>query len=310
MIYMHDIDYNVKAMILAHTGVWSKFNEDKLKNRIPLAKKCVSDAWKQFLKSNPQKDGCVYAVEKSINILEESGIVNAGLGSARQKDGVQRMDASIMRGRDLQYGAVGSLRGFLNPISVAKIILDKDTGHNMYAHDFAAQFAREHNVKTIEKGIINEDVKHEFGTVGAVALDDRGELCSGTSTGGFGNSSPGRIGDSCIIGAGNYCNSQAAVSLTGRGENIVKLCVGKRVGDLITYDHKSPQDAVNMAIEEYGDHFPEDHHTIGIIALDKSGRFGVGYKGAAMVWSGIFLIDGKTKIMASHKYSGFQFEDL
>jgi len=115
-------------------------------------------------------------------------------------------------------------------------------------------------------------------------LDKQKNLCSGTSTGGFRSALPGRIGDSCIIGAGTYCNNVCAVSLTGRGESIVKLSMGKRIVDLVQFEKCLPQIAVQRALKEFKVPFSDGKYTMGAIAVDLQGNIGIGFKGAYMAW--------------------------
>lgn len=334
---------DIKILLAAHLGVHSTFDKEKIESRLPLARKCVVNPFKEIIAQagNTWSDLIAYfnkkqesigldIVERAINILEDSGIVNAGLGSVAQKDGVQRMDASIMRGSDLEYGAVGSLRGFQNPISVAKLILLKDDGHNMYAHDFAARLAEAAGIKKIIKGKNPPDAKkmqqhdkppyddnEEHGTVGAVCciplnvdsiLSDGNSptistLAAGTSTGGFGSCEPGRIGDSCIIGAGTYANSLAAISCTGHGESIVKLGVSKSIADKYKMvqlqgrgnenNHVLIQNAVDGVMDEFSALFPNERDSLGVIALDRNFHLGIGIKGKALVWAALGVVFDK-----------------
>ncbi len=293
---------NSKAFILCHTGVSSKENQAKVNRRIPLAKKVVLDPFRKLLmdeNSSPSKS--VEAVEMAINIMEDSGLVNAGCGAGNQKDGVKRLDASIMRGDNLEYGAVASLRDFQNPISVAKIIMDTKDGHNMYAHDIAHNIAQKHNLKPI-RGLVSKcggKGPHvgENDTVGSVVRNKRGIICAGTSTGGLANSKPGRIGDSCIIGAGNYSNESCGVSCTGKGENIVKLSISKRITDLVHYHKFTPKKAVQQVLNEYKKKFPGKKDVLGVICVDKEGRFAVDFYGAYMVWAGIVEMNDQYKLI-------------
>ena len=278
--------------IIAHGGVSDSIpSEDKQLSRKKILKSAVIDGW-NLLSGNKKEDVSSDAVEKCVNIMESSGVLNAGIGAVKQSDGNQRMDASIMRGRDLQFGAVASLRGYENPITVAKYIMEKGDGHNMYAFDFASPFAEQIGVKKIDSPQIKDIIfKHNIesnqknDTVGCVALDFNGNLSAGTSTGGRSNCLAGRIGDSPIIGAGTYCNKECGVSLTGHGENIMKLSLGKRVVDLVTFEQLHPQIAVDRALIEYKTQFPMMEQSVGIIAIDKSGRYGIGHTGKSMAFA-------------------------
>lgn len=280
--------------IIAHSGVFSAFKKERIKIHQDIVIKSVLQAW-NTAKSSWNNNFSVDAVECAINVMEDSGIVNAGLGSVRQADGYQRMDASIMRGIDLEFGSVLSLRGYKNPISLARYIMEKVERNKIYAHDFAKLLADQigleklpnnnnHGNKSLKANKNQEDV-HD--TVGCVSCGPEDLLCAGTSTGGLKGANPGRIGDSPIIGAGTYCNNICGVSLTGIGENVVKLTLGKRVVDLVHMHNKSPQESVDYALNEYKNHFPNEKDSVGIISINSKGEFGIGIKGASMGWAAI-----------------------
>lgn len=201
------------------------------------------------------------AVEASIRILEGSGVFNAGLGSNRQLDGVTRMDASIMEGLGLRAGAVASIEDVAYPITAAHLVL-KETAHVLLAGPPATELARyfklaprpsvikqirrrgkRHRLtkralrtaklfETMSKAKFAWRDRHGRETVGAVALDGRGALAAGASTGGIDVMLPGRVGDTPLIGCGIYADNRAgAVSMTGWGESIIRLAVAKEIVD-------------------------------------------------------------------------------
>ncbi|MHA1819041.1 MAG: isoaspartyl peptidase/L-asparaginase, partial [Promethearchaeota archaeon] len=287
-----------EALVIVHTGVSVKTpDNDKIEVRLDIARKSALEGLNALLaKDNKKIEGgsCVAAVEKSINVLEDSGVVNAGRGAVMQMDGVRRLDASIMRGIDLNFGAVMSIRKYQNPITIARKIMEKNTGHNIFAWDSAEKMMEEEDLKILmESSSQSPDIKDkqtdpnkpDSDTVGCVSRDPLGRLCSGTSTGGRGVCLPGRIGDSGIIGAGNYCNSTCGVSLTGHGENIIKLSMAKMIVDFVDIQKDHPQTAINKALAIYSKRFPDPRITVGAIAIDKYGRYGVGFKGGSMGWA-------------------------
>jgi beta-aspartyl-peptidase (threonine type) len=218
-------------------------------------------------------------------MMESSKNVNAGLGAVLQNDGQQRMDASIMSS-NLKCGSVASLRGFENPISLAKLISEDQSGHIFYAQDFARDIANLHSMKKINT-LESEDlsIQKSLGeTVGAVAIDFDRMLAAGTSTGGLPKAQPGRIGDTPIIGAGTYCNKYGAVSNTGHGEWIVRMNCAKRIVDLIQFNQFSPQAACDRMDIEFS-HMCDK--ILGQVCIDAKGRWGVGIVGASMRWAGI-----------------------
>jgi beta-aspartyl-peptidase (threonine type) len=175
------------------------------------------------------------AVEAAVVVLEASGRFNAGAGSTRQMDGVVRMDASIMDGRTLAAGAVASMEGVLNPVRVARCVMDA-TPHVLFTGPWARRLARHHGIPawtgpTPQRRVPWKKVYRQFdaprafdsGTVGAVARDAASHVAAATSTGGIRRMLPGRVGDSPLIGAGTYADDGAgAVSMTGIGEAIIR----------------------------------------------------------------------------------------
>jgi beta-aspartyl-peptidase (threonine type) len=182
------------------------------------------------------------AVERTIGILEASGVFNAGRGSKRQLDGIQRMDASIMEGSELRAGAVASLEGFVHPITVARLVME-ETDHVLLVGPMAGGFAGRFALERLAAGRVRRRSYERLftahggrrkghGTVGAVALDRSGVLAAGASTGGVDAMLPGRVGDTPLIGCGVYAdNRSGAVSMTGQGESIIRLTVAKAICD-------------------------------------------------------------------------------
>ncbi|MBN2150558.1 MAG: isoaspartyl peptidase/L-asparaginase, partial [Candidatus Lokiarchaeota archaeon] len=289
--------------IIIHTGVSTRplADKEKVRKLADLAIQAV-DAGYQALESRVDRPA-VTAVEKAVNVLEDSGLVNAGVGAVKQWDGVQRRDATIMDGSTLSCGAVSSLEGIKNAISVARRLMEytelpgdesKDPKWNFH---FCGYFIEE------IFGIHGERVPDgwkmpgrqcpsrvpaplsEEGTVGAVAIDAAGNIAAGTSTGGLAGSYPGRIGDSPVIGAGTYANRSCGVSNTGRGENVIKLCCAKRVCDLVQDQGINAMLAVDRMIKEYEAALPGTTGRIGTIAIDKDGNWTSNFNGAAMTWA-------------------------
>src|SRR5205814_3633360 len=193
------------------------------------------------------------ATEAAVRVLEDDPRFNAGRGSVFTSAGTNEMDAAIMDGRTLAAGAVAVLKHVKNPISLARLVMEK-SGHVMIDGEGAEAFAKENGIELVDRKyfftkerwdalqkikaaekkrtggagkafIITDQDRH--GTVGAVALDKHGTLAAATSTGGTTNKRPGRVGDSPIIGAGTYANdATCAVSATGDGEYFIRATVG------------------------------------------------------------------------------------
>lgn len=202
----------------------------------------------------------VEAVVAAVTVLEDSGVFNAGLGGVLQLDEVQRLDASLMEGKELRAGGVAGLEGIRNPIQAARRVMD--TSHVLLTDIGASRVAKglpqlpepsEESRKKLQKLIkMDKEVialyRKYFSTVGAVALDAEGNLAAGTSTGGTYAMLPGRVGDSPIIGAGTYAeNATGAVSCTGSGEYIMRRALAKETCMLLK--GRTPASATSKALK-------------------------------------------------------------
>jgi len=183
------------------------------------------------------------AVQRAVEILEDAPVLNAATGGALTEDGTLELDASIMEGTTLRAGAVCALPPFKHPIAIARAVLDEDR-HVLYAADGARDFALGRGFQpALALEMITERARAdlaevlakraepvEAGTVGAVARDQRGRLAAATSTGGITGKHRGRVGDSPILGAGNYADdARGAVSCTGQGEGFLRITMASRV---------------------------------------------------------------------------------
>jgi beta-aspartyl-peptidase (threonine type) len=269
---------------MVHAGVSEKVRS--VKDRLPTLDATIL-AVKAGYQLLLEGKSAIDAVERAVNVMESSGATNSGKGSVLQTDGRQRMDATIMDSK-LNCGAVASMRGFENPISIARYIMDRQDGHYFYAQDFASELALAHGgfklLKEKPPNTISNIISEipEGNTVGSVAFDGTDGLAAGTSTGGRGQCAAGRIGDSAIIGAGTYCNSAAAVSNTGHGEWIVKLNCAKSVVDLIQKQQLPPQVAVDQVGREYK---AMNDKTLGTICVNTMGEWGILMVGGSMHWA-------------------------
>jgi beta-aspartyl-peptidase (threonine type) len=254
------------------------------------------------------------AVEASIRILEGSGVFNAGLGSNRQLDGITRMDASIMEGQGLRAGAVASIEDVAYPITAAHLVL-KETAHVLLAGPPATELARyfkldprpsvlnqvrrsrRHRLteralrtaklfETMSKTTLALRDRHGRETVGAVALDRRGSLAAGASTGGIEVMLPGRVGDTPLIGCGIYADNRAgAVSMTGWGESIIRLAVAKEIVDRMA-GGASPDKAARAVFTQLVSRIRGE---AGALVLAPDGRFAIRHttpRMAAGYWDG------------------------
>ena len=257
------------------------------------------------------------AVEAAVTILEDDPTFDAGRGSFLTSDGRVQLDALLMDGGRMKAGGVACVERLRNPIQAARLVLEQSP-HVYIVGAGAEQFALAHGMSLIdnaelvldrererlaaaqarqaagladdtfsghkddkspETAYAHDDNSHD--TVGAVALDARGNLAAATSTGGTLNKTPGRVGDSSLIGCGCYAdNLAAAVSLTGWGEPIMKLVLGKWATDRVaagTTPELVAREAIAYLYNRLGGHG-------GIILLGPDGRFGLAHNTPAMAW--------------------------
>jgi beta-aspartyl-peptidase (threonine type) len=264
------------------------------------------------------------AIEAAIRLLEDSPLFNAGKGAVLTSVGTVELDASIMEGNTLKAGSVASLKHIKNPISLARLVMEKSPHVMMVstgAEEFAKQlgiemmpneyFITERRLKELQKKQEDEkkkqnhrlreplsksmgagDEPEKYGTVGAVALDRAGNLAAGTSTGGISNKKFGRVGDSPIIGAGTYANNRTcAVSCTGDGEYFIRAVVAHNISALIEYKGMSLKDATWAALERAEKLGGKG----GLIAIDRNGQISMPFNTAGM-YRGSIGPDGKPSV--------------
>jgi beta-aspartyl-peptidase (threonine type) len=238
---------------------------------------------------------CMDAIEKTIMIMEDSPLFNAGKGAVLTHDGIAELDASVMDGQTLKAGAIAGVRDIKNPIRVARTVMEKSE-HVLLAGSGASQFAREQGFVPVENSYfitekrlksLQELLKKEretttndkHGTVGCVALDIYGNIAAGTSTGGMMNKKYGRIGDSPVIGAGTYANNETgAFSCTGHGEYYIRLGFSRDISALIEYKKMSLKEACQEEIRK----LTELGGTGGVIGIDRKGNIAMEFNTSGM----------------------------
>jgi len=243
----------------------------------------------------------IEAVEKAVIVLEDSHLFNAGKGAVFTADETHEMDASIMNGKNLNAGAVSLISGIKNPISLAHDVMEKSE-HVFLAGEGAIQFAKMNNFAIEPAAYFYDDFRHKqwleikdtdsfqldhskkkdskFGTVGAVACDADGNIAAATSTGGMTNKRFGRIGDSPVIGAGNYANNKTcAISCTGSGEFFIRGVVAYDVAGLIEHKEMSLLEAANEVIHK---RILEIGGDGGLIAVDAKGNIAMPFNTEGM----------------------------
>jgi L-asparaginase / beta-aspartyl-peptidase len=247
----------------------------------------------------------VDAVEAAIIIMEDSPYFNAGKGAVFTHEGKNELDASIMDGSALKAGAVAAVGDIRNPITAARKVMD-ESEHVLLCGAGASKFAREHGIRMEDSSYffterrwksLQEQLEKEkasgHGTVGCVAFDKNGNLAAGTSTGGMTNKLTGRIGDTPIIGAGNYANNNTcAVSATGHGEFIIRYTVAYDISALMEYKHLSLEEAAKLVVQEKVKNAGGD---CGIIAVDGKGNIVMEFNTTGM-FRGYVKSDGKKEV--------------
>ena len=249
----------------------------------------------------------VNAVKAALVALEDNVLFNAGRGSVFTKKGVQEMDAAIMDGFDLSAGAVAGVRNVRNPIELATEVM-RNSNHVFLSGKGANDFAIKQGVKLEPdeyffsqfrydqwKAIRDSDnysLDHthhhleelmkdkKFGTVGAVACDQAGNLAAATSTGGMTNKKYGRIGDSPMIGVGTYANNHTcAISCTGHGEMFIRSVASYDVSCLMEYKGLSLQAAMELVVNNKLVHIQGEG---GMIGVDSLGNAAMVFNSAGM----------------------------
>ncbi len=246
------------------------------------------------------------AVTKTIILLEDSPLFNAGKGAVFTAEGVNEMDASIMDGKTGKAGAVAGVRSIKNPILAARAVMEKSE-HVLLVGSGADEFAKNQGLDIVDnnyfftkkrwqsykKVAAKKEQGEKHGTVGAVALDIHGNLAAATSTGGMTYKMKGRVGDSPIIGAGTYAdNNTCAVSATGHGEFFIKNVVAYDISALMKYTGVSVNEAANHVIINKLKSIGADG---GIIAVDKTGNFTMTFNTPGM-YRGVITSDGVNKV--------------
>jgi beta-aspartyl-peptidase (threonine type) len=302
------------ATLLVHGGAWAIPQAD-MPNHEAGVRKALEAGYDVLSRGGSALD----AVEAAVVILEDDPTFDAGFGSFLTSDGRVQLDAVLMDGGRMKAGGVACVERLRNPIKAARIVLEQSP-HVYFVGAGAEEFASSHGMPLVDNrelvldrererlahaqsreaaGLADETFTGHFlhddkspetafhptlsshDTVGAVALDAYGNLAAGTSTGGTLNKTPGRVGDSSLLGCGCYAdNLSAAVSLTGWGEPIMKLVLGKWATDRVaqgTAPEFAAREAISYLFNRLGGHG-------GIILLGPDGRFGLAHNTPAMAW--------------------------
>jgi L-asparaginase / beta-aspartyl-peptidase len=261
------------------------------------------------------------AVERTVRVMEDSPLFNAGKGAVFTNEGRNELDASIMDGKTGKAGAIAGVTSIKNPISTARRVMEHSE-HVMMVGPGAEKFAKEQQMELVDPAYFHTDTRYrqlqqirdkekttldhsddksdnrelifiegpKFGTVGAVALDQHGNLAAATSTGGMVNKRYGRVGDTPIIGAGTFAdNASCAVSATGHGEYFLRSVVAHDIAALMAYKGLTVQQAADEVVMKK---LVEKGGTGGVIALDRHGNLAMPFNTEGM-YRGYIKADGR-----------------
>jgi beta-aspartyl-peptidase (threonine type) len=259
------------------------------------------------------------AVTAAIRILEDSPLFNAGKGAVFNHDGQIELDASIMDGRTRGAGSIAGVHHVKNPIELARRVMEQSP-HVMMVGDGAEAFAKTQGIELVPQEYFRTEERWQqlqralekekasqaqppsslapthwdgkFGTVGAVALDQTGNLAAGTSTGGMTNKRYGRVGDAPIIGAGTYADTRCGVSATGHGEYFIRYTVARDICARLEYLDLPLLEAANSVVM---DTLVKAGGEGGVIAMDARGNVAMPFNSLGM-YRGYMGMDGVPRV--------------
>jgi beta-aspartyl-peptidase (threonine type) len=300
-------------VLVVHGGAWD-IPADMVEAHLQGVRHALAEGWRVLERGGSSLD----AVQTAIVCMEDDETFDAGRGSFLTREGHVQLDALLMDGGTLRAGGVGCVEHIRNPIKAARIVLE-ESPHVYFVGEGAERFIQQHGMELCrnEELIIDRERARlqdaqareaagkpdltfagpQFGhdTVGAVALDVNGNIAAGTSTGGTLNKTPGRVGDSSLIGCGCYADNQSgAASLTGWGEPIMKLVLAKWATDRAGQG-QAPDITANEALQ-YLHRRLQGHG--GMILLDGKGRFGIAHNTPKMAWAAQTMARAESGISA------------
>lgn len=237
--------------MLVHGGAWG-IPDEEVQAHTDGVRVAIERARQMLEAGRPALD----VVEEVVASLESDPAFNAGRGGVLDRDGLVQLDAGIMNGPTLAWGAVAGLRATPNPVRVARLLVGGDGRARLLVGEGAERFAAEHGLPHVEPSrlIVPREVERRAvaeapqGTVGCVALDQAGSLAVASSTGGTPGAIPGRVGDTPLVGSGFYADGSAAVCATGWGEPLATVQIASRVASQVDLDVR-PDDAAAQALD-------------------------------------------------------------
>jgi beta-aspartyl-peptidase (threonine type) len=297
------------AMIV-HGGAWA-IPDEQVEPHLAGCRAALAAGWAILSGGGGALDAC----EAAVRIMEDDPIFDAGTGSVLTAAGTVELDAALMEGRTLRYGAVAGLRRVRNPIGLARHVLEGPC--TMLAGEGAEQFAAAHGVPLVENsslivererrlweawragqggagygapaeagrevGAVAQAAPAGHDTVGAIALDSSGNLVAANSTGGTPFKLPGRVGDTPLVGAGLYADARSGAAVcTGWGESIVRVALARRAVELLERG-LPPQSAAELAIRTLARSVPGGSG--GCIILTPGGRVGLAWNTRRMAYA-------------------------
>jgi beta-aspartyl-peptidase (threonine type) len=298
--------------IIVHGGA-GNITPDRIEGAQAGCKEATLVGWRILLAGGSALD----AVEAAVRSLEDNPMFNAGTGACLTSEGNIELDAGIMEGHTLQVGAVACVELIKNPISLARKVMHSP--HVLLVGKGAQEFAQEQGISlcTFEDLVTERQYRiwlenkaqatsesegeprhyrrevgsvqareERHGTVGAVAIDMAGAMAAATSTGGFSNKYPGRVGDSPLVGSGFYADENAAISCTGHGEDFIRLLISRRAADFVARG-ETAREAAEAAIALLG---AKATGTGGLIVVDRKGNIGFAWNSQNMAHA--YMVEG------------------
>ncbi len=256
-------------MIIVHGGAGAWKDE-----RIPIGVEYVKKAARVGYDILAEGGNALDAAEICTAFMEDCGRLNAGLGATKNSDDQRELDAMIVDGSTLNFGSVGGLTEVQNPIYLARYVLEK-TEYCFFAGDNALKLYK----KMLDEGYRVEKAVEPNGppadtggkdTVGCIVIDSEGRIVSTSSTGGIKNKTPGRVGDSPVIGSGAYATAEYGVSATGMGEHIMRVTLSRLVVFHLEQGH-SIEESLEKSMRTFDE---KTNSEAGLIAIDRFGNWG------------------------------------
>jgi beta-aspartyl-peptidase (threonine type) len=307
---------NGKVALAIHGGAGTIKRENMSPEREAEYRAKLEEALKAGYAILGQGGSSLDAVVATIQVMEESPLFNAGKGAVFTNEGKNELDAAIMDGATRNAGTVAGITNIKSPVAAARAVMEASP-HVMMIGKGAEQFAKEQGLEVVDPSYFytenrfnqlqriidteKQQLDHDgdtkkdsrqgsildqkfpdrkFGTVGAVALDQDGNIAAATSTGGMTNKRYGRVGDVPIIGAGTYAsNETCAVSATGHGEYFIRSVVAYDIAALMKYKGLSLQEAADEVVK---DKLVEMGGGGGVISIDAEGNIAMPFNTAGM----------------------------